>query len=67
MPTGLYLPASIRREVLHRREQFRADVLSSIVLDDSDPFLREFTLKLQAFDRGCCSCARARRSCPACR
>jgi hypothetical protein len=50
MPTGLYLPASIRREVLHRREQFRADVLSSIVLDDSDPFLREFTLKLQAFD-----------------
>lgn len=50
MPTGLYLPSSIRDEVLHRREQFRADVLASISLDDSDPFLREFTPKLQAFD-----------------
>lgn len=47
---GIYLPASVARDALDRQAKFRADVLSSIVLDESDPFLREFTLKLQAFD-----------------
>lgn len=50
MTSALFLPASVLRETIARREQFRADVLASIELDDSDPFLREFTPKLQAFD-----------------
>lgn len=50
MPQGLYLPVSTAREALERQAQYRADVLASIELDDADPFLREFTIKLQRFD-----------------
>lgn len=50
MTSGLYLPQSLLREVIEQRQRFRADVLASISLDDTDPFLREFTPKLQAFD-----------------
>lgn len=48
--SSLILPGSVARELRERTISFRADVLASIVTDDSDPLLREYGRKLQAID-----------------
>jgi hypothetical protein len=46
----IFLPPRVARELAQRTLSFRADVLASIDLDDTDPVLREFTARLQAID-----------------
>lgn len=48
---GLIVPGRVARELAHKTLKFREDVFRSIVLDDGDPLLREFTEQLQRVDR----------------
>jgi hypothetical protein len=48
--SSLILPRSVARDLHERTVSFRADVLASIVTDDSDPLLSEYTRRLQAID-----------------
>lgn len=48
--TGLFLPRPVAYELAQRTRSFREDVWRSIVHDDSDPILREFTERLQRID-----------------
>lgn len=45
----MWLPPSIDRELRERTRSFNEDILRSIVVDDRDPLLREFTRRLQEF------------------
>jgi hypothetical protein len=47
---GRYARDAVARELHERTLSFRADVQASIVTDDSDPLLTEYTRRLQAVD-----------------
>jgi hypothetical protein len=51
MTNGLILPRRILREQQERRDSYRADVLASLDLTDTDGLMAEYCHKLQAFDR----------------
>jgi hypothetical protein len=48
--SSLYVPKTVARDLAQRTLSFREDVARSIVLDDSDPILREYTAALQRID-----------------